>query len=185
MDPSTQLSLIGISSVKKSNHILESKAKQGMVEMGGRIAQILGVPRSTGQIFGLLYFSSQPLSLGNMCNMLGISKASISTGTRQLSTWGAIRKVWIPGERKDYYEAVDEFGALISTSYRTLIKPRISSSSNRLEQIEQLLVSDLNNNYIKEEEKLFIKKRLDKMKKFHGKITKISPFIENLLLKSK
>ena len=115
----SQMAFDSIPNTKFKAELLSSKAKQDMVEMGGRISQILGFPRSTGQIFGLLYFSSNPLSLGDICDMLGISKASTSIGARQLAAWGAIRKVWIPGERRDYYEAVDDLVQLFKGSYRT------------------------------------------------------------------
>ena len=100
---------------------MQSKAWQEMVELGGRICQVLGLPRSTGQIFGLLYLSTEPLSLNQMSSMLGISKGSASMGTRHLASWGSIRKVWVPGDRRDYYEVVEDLGQLIRGSYNNLI----------------------------------------------------------------
>ena len=107
---------------------MQSKAWQEMVEVGGRICQLLGLPRSTGQIYGLLYLSAEPLSLNHMSSMLGISKGSVSMGTLQLASWGAIRKVWIPGDRRDFYEVVEDLGQLIRGSYNNLIKTKIESS---------------------------------------------------------
>ena len=72
-----------------------------MVEVTARLCQRLGLPRSSGQIFGLLYLSTQALSLDEIAEALEISKASVSTGTRQLLGWHAIRQVWKPGDRKD------------------------------------------------------------------------------------
>jgi DNA-binding transcriptional regulator GbsR (MarR family) len=159
----------------------QSKAKQEMVEIGGRLAQILGLPRSTGQVFGLLFFSSEPLSLGEMCKMLGISKASTSTATRQLATWGAIQKVWIPGQRKDYYKSIEDLSEIFKGSYRNLIKPRMSSSKNRLELLEESLSNDLKMNYIKKEEQQFMALRLGKIKKLHTAITNSLPILEKLV----
>ena len=79
MKTETQLAFDEIPSEQLKSDLLDNKAKQEMVQIGGRIAQILGIPRSTGQILGLLYFSSEPLSLAEMCSMLGLSKASTST----------------------------------------------------------------------------------------------------------
>jgi len=165
---------------KLKAELLSSKAKQEMVEMGGRISQVLGFPRSTGQIFGLLYFSSSPLSMGDICDMLGISKASTSTGTRQLAALGAIRKVWIPGERRDYYEAVDDLVQLFKGSYRTLIKPRVSSSNNRIKNIEDSLKADLHKQLITKEQQKFMNERLGKINKLYGRINKLLPIFERL-----
>ena len=75
--------------------------------------------------------------------MLGISKGSASTGTRQLAAWGAIRKVWVPGERRDYYEVVEDLGQLIRGSYNNLLKPRIQSSKDRLAALKVKLIEDI------------------------------------------
>ena len=160
--------------------LLNSKAKQDMVEMGGRLSQVLGFPRSTGQIFGLLYFSAQPLSLGDICIMLGISKASTSTGTRQLASWGSIRKVWVPGERRDYYEAVDDLVQLFKGSYRTLVKPRIRSSENRIKNIEDSLKADFDMQLITKEQQKFMYERLSKIKKLNVRVNKVLPLFEKL-----
>ncbi len=162
------------------SELLKSKAKQEMVEIGGRLAQTFGLPRSTGQIFGLLYFSSEPLSLMNMCHMLGISKASTSTGARQLVAWGAIRKVWVPGDRKDYYQAVEDFGEFLKGSYRSIIKPRIQSSNNRLNQIEKALSNDFKEKHICSDQHEHIKIKLARLKKLHGKLAKLIPIVEKL-----
>ncbi len=161
---------------------LKSKAKQEMIEIGGRLSQVLGVPRSVGQIYGLLYFSSKPLSLSDLSNMLGISKASTSTGTRQLATWGAIRKVWIPGERKDYYEAVEDLVQLFTGSYTAHIKPRMISAESRLVKIEESLKNDLKMQLISQEEHQFIVNRLIRMKKINKRLSKVIPIVEKLFL---
>ena len=180
MKTNNQMAFDSIPSTKLKAELLSSKAKQEMVEMGGRISQILGFPRSTGQIFGLLYFSSNPLSMGDICEMLGISKASTSTGTRQLGALGAIRKVWIPGERRDFYEAVDDLVQLFKGSYRTIIKPRVSSSNNRIKNIEDSLKIDLDMQLITEEQQKFMSERLGRIKKIHGRISKLLPILEKL-----
>ena len=63
--------------------LLQSKAWQEIVEVGARICQHLGLPKSSGQIYGLLFLSVEPLSLSDMSYMLGVSKGSVSMGTRQ------------------------------------------------------------------------------------------------------
>src|ERR1051325_7726277 len=85
------------------------KGKMDMVEATGRLFQSFGLPRSTGQLYGLLYLSKKALSLDDLVELLSISKGSASTGTRHLASWGAIRQVWVPGDRRDFFEALDDF----------------------------------------------------------------------------
>ena len=76
--------------------IPRSQTRHDMIEVGVRLSQILSVPKSTGQVYGLLYLTVGPLSLDDLVEQLGISKASASMATRQLASWGAIRRIWVP-----------------------------------------------------------------------------------------
>ena len=113
MIPTTQISIESISKNQSSSESLQSKAWQEMVAVGGRICQLLGLPRYMGQIFGLLYLSAEPMSLSKMSSMLRIFKVSTSIGTRKLASWCCIRKVWILGDRRDFCEVNENLGQCI------------------------------------------------------------------------
>ena len=61
-----------------------------------------------GRIVGLLIISEEPQSLDDIVEKLEMSKGPISQICRRLKERGLIEKVWIPGDRKDYYEAADD-----------------------------------------------------------------------------
>lgn len=64
-----------------------------------------------GRIVGLLIISKDPQSLDDIVEKLEMSKGPISQICRRLKERGLVEKVWIPGDRKDYYEpANDIFG---------------------------------------------------------------------------
>ena len=181
MIPPNQLSFESIPEDQASSELVQSKAWQEMVEVGGRICQLLGLPRSTGQIFGLLYLSVEPLSLNHMSSMLGISKGSISVGTRQLASWGAIRKVWIPGDRRDFYEVVEDLGQLIRGSYNNLIKTKIESSKKRIAIIESNLQEDIKCGAITLDKKIILEGRIKGLGKIQERVLKILPIIEKII----
>jgi hypothetical protein len=54
------------------------------------VVKIFGVPRSVGQIYGLLYSSREPLSFSDIVKRLGISKGSASQGLQLLRSLGAV-----------------------------------------------------------------------------------------------
>lgn len=149
--------------------------------MAGRFFQLLGLPRSTGQIYGVLYLSSVPLSLDDVSQLLSISKGSASTGTRHLLAWHAIKQVWVPGDRKDFFEAVPEIGAIIQAGYAEFVRPRLSGSKKRLELIREELEADAKEGTLSAEEVEFCKKRLASLEKFQKKIETIAPIAEKLL----
>jgi DNA-binding transcriptional regulator GbsR (MarR family) len=179
--PPNQLSFETIPNDQASFELVQSKAWQEMVAIGGGICQVLGLPRSIGQIFGLLYLSTEPLSLNKMSEILGISKGSASVGTRQLVSWGAIRKVWIPGNRRDYYEVVEDLGQLVRGSYSNLLKPRIQSSKDRLAVLKVNLKEDIQSGAIPIEKKQVIEERIKSLEKVHKRLFQFLPLAEKFI----
>jgi len=158
-----------------------SQTRHDMIEVGARLSQILGVPKSTGQVYGLLYLTVGPLSLDDLVEQLGISKASASMATRQLASWGAIRRVWVPGERRDFYEVIDDIGEFIRGGYAEIIKPRLNSSARRLNKMRSSLEEELRQGLFSADEYQVIAGRLDKLRHIHGEIQNLLPLAKGLL----
>jgi HTH-type transcriptional regulator, glycine betaine synthesis regulator len=152
-----------------------------MVEAAGRLFQLLRLPRSAGQIYGLLFLSPKPLSLDDFVATLSISKGSASIGTRQLAGWGAIRQVWVPGDRRDHFEAVGDLGQLLRASYSEFVKPRLNSSEQRLAAIFGQLEKDVDQGSLSKEEYKFCMERLRMLLRFQKKVQSIGPVAEKLL----
>lgn len=160
---------------------IPSKARQEMIAVGGRFCQQLGLPRTTGQIYGLLYLSLKPLSLDDIAAMLGISKASASTGTRQLLAWGAIRQTWMPGERRDHFEIVEDLSGWIRVVYRDFLKPRLTSSKQRLDSMREFLEDEHRMAMLSPAEYRLCCERLRNLQRIHHKLQSLSPLAERLL----
>src|SRR5699024_9466759 len=81
--------------------VLESAIAQSMT--------VYGVTPSVGRIYSLLYFSKEPLTLGDIQEHVAMSKASVSNGVRELIETEMVSKIWKKGVRKDYYIAEKDF----------------------------------------------------------------------------
>ena len=81
------------------------KTRDNFIEAVGQFSASLGLSKVAGQLYGLLYLSSSSVSLDEMVEILKISKGNVSVNIRELEKWGAARKVWVKGSRKDHYEA--------------------------------------------------------------------------------
>lgn len=78
--------------------------KAAWIEEMGLTFEGRGWPRTTGRIFAYLMLStSGEESAAAMQDALGVSKGSVSTGTRTLLTLGLIDRVGRRGERTTYY----------------------------------------------------------------------------------
>lgn len=111
------------------------------IEEAGNTTQALGVGRVVGQIYAFLYFSEQPRTLDDMKEALGISKGSASMGVRQLEQWGAVQRVWVKGDRKDFYTANDYFGSIIRNLLSDIMGKRLAALSASLDSAESQLLS--------------------------------------------
>jgi DNA-binding transcriptional regulator GbsR (MarR family) len=62
-----------------------------------------------GRIFALLYLQPKPLALEDVAAELQQSKSNISVTIRGLVEWHLVRRMPVPGSRKDHYEAATNF----------------------------------------------------------------------------
>ena len=159
------------------------------IEEAGNTTQALGVGRVVGQIFAYLYFSEEPRGLDHMKESLGISKGSASMGVRQLEQWGAVKRVWVKGDRKDYYTANDYFGSIIRNIMFDLMGKRLAAMAQALDGAESELdgasktsdirhqTSDLNTNH------KVLKARVARLRDFQTKVNKTwnNPLVKMML----
>src|SRR5881409_3808214 len=62
-----------------------------------------------GRIFALLYLQQTPLALEEIASELQQSKSNVSINIRGLIEWHLVRRISVPGSRKDHYEAATNF----------------------------------------------------------------------------
>lgn len=87
--------------------------QHGTMGTMGRITSFWGFSKIMGQLYGLLYLSPKPLTLDEMAENLSISKGNVSINIRALERWNMVRRVWVKGDRKDFYEAETDFWKII------------------------------------------------------------------------
>src|SRR5262249_4125968 len=64
-----------------------------------------GVPKAMAQIHALLMISEKPLSTDDVMQELAISRGNANMNLRSLSDWGLIRRVFVKGDRKEYFQS--------------------------------------------------------------------------------
>ncbi|MBK9137212.1 MAG: hypothetical protein IPM17_00325 [Verrucomicrobia bacterium] len=112
---------------------------------------------------------------------LRISKASVSTGTRQLAVWGAVRQVWVPGERRDFFEAVPNVGRILRDLYENVFKPRLAASRGQLDRMLSELGQDHGNSTLSPEERRHVEVRLKALVRLQDRLQSASSWLEKLL----
>jgi len=147
-----------------------------MIEAGGRTAETFGVSRLFGQIYTLLYLKNEPLSLTEIVEELEVSKASVSIACRQLNSFGAVRRVTRKGDRRDFYEAVQDFRGLLQNGLLPIIEKKLDSARRQIEQCRSLL--EQASDHKPETEKL-----IGRLNEAEDRRAKISDLIRNPLIR--
>ena len=108
------------------------------IELFTRAAAVLSLPRSIGEIFGLLFTEPEPLALDDVVGKLSISKGSASQGLRWLLEDGAIKRVYVRGDRRDHYEVETRLPRILSGYIKERIEPQLIAGAERLARLEDL-----------------------------------------------
>jgi DNA-binding transcriptional regulator GbsR (MarR family) len=80
-----------------------SEARNQMIQTWGQLSSQWGINRTMGQIHALLMISPEPMTADQIIEELGVSRGNVSMNLRNLLEWGVIHKVYIPGDRKEYF----------------------------------------------------------------------------------
>jgi len=82
-----------------------SEGRWELIELCVRVTQLLGFPRSVGEIFGFIFASGKPVTFEDVVQGLGVSNGSASHGLRYLRRLGAIQATYHARDRRDFFEA--------------------------------------------------------------------------------
>lgn len=109
------------------------------IAMFVRAAAVVSLPRSVAQIYGLLFTTSEPLSLDDITGRLGISRGSAFEGLRWLRDLGAVESVFLPGVRKEHFLAELQLRKLATGFLRNQIQPHIENGAEHLRRLKQTI----------------------------------------------
>lgn len=84
---------------------IESQVQSRFILYWGDMGSQWGVNRSVAKIQALLFLSGSPLNAEQISERLGIARSNGSNSLRELVGWKLIRRVPIPGDRREHYEA--------------------------------------------------------------------------------
>src|SRR3990167_2981225 len=105
------------------------------------ICKNLGLNNVMAQLYAILYLNNEPLSLDDMVERLKISKGSASVNIRALESYGAVRRVWMRGSRRDYYEADTDIVRVVTDRINLIARLRLSEVDELMKTSAKLLDS--------------------------------------------
>lgn len=125
----------------KTSRIQESSLSEieiEAIEMFINFLKLIGLPKSVGEIYGLLFVSPRPVAMDMLMGRLGLSLGAASQGLKLLRTVGAVKVVYVPGDRRDHYLADLELSRFATSFLKEELKPRMDRALQRIERMESL-----------------------------------------------
>lgn len=111
--------------------------ERGIVEIFVSAALVLGFAKSLGEIYGLAYISPKPVHIGEVCDRLQMSKGSASQGLRTLRDLGALKPVYVAGDRRDFFEPEIKIRVLLYRLLSERLRPHLDRSGAALEDLQR------------------------------------------------
>ena len=104
------------------------------IDMFINFLRMVGLQKSIGEIYGLLFVSARPLSMGDIMNRLDISLSAASQGLKLLRGLGAIK-----GGRYVHFAVDLELGKFATVFIKERLRPRVERALERIQHMESLL----------------------------------------------
>jgi DNA-binding transcriptional regulator GbsR (MarR family) len=150
-------------------------AEVEVIHLFVQFAGVLGQPRSVAEIYGLLFASHQPLAMDALIERLNMSKGSASQGLKYLQDLGAVRTVYVGGDRRTHYEAVAELRKLAGRFLRQQIQTHFEGSGTRLDRIAAQTEN------LSEGQRKHIAERVKLLRRWERSGQRILPFVLKML----
>jgi len=146
------------------------------IELFIGLIRLLGMPKSVGELYGLLFVSSVPLPMDTLMERLKMSKGSASQGLKLLRSFGAVKTVYAAGDRRDHYVAEMDLSHFASNFIKGELQPHLDSGLRRLDRMEQLVSK------FPSENRSIAENRLARLRHWHEKGQAMLPWLLKFLV---
>ena len=147
-----------------------------MIDVFVRAAGLIGLPRSIGEIYGLLFCTPKALSFDELVERLQISKGSVSQGLKVLRQIGAVKLHYVPGSRRDHYQPELSMKRLVRGFIKDQFEPHLLSGSQRLDNIDALIEDEGD-----EASRAHARNRLGTLRSWQQRTRKLMPIVMAVL----
>ena len=139
--------------------------------------KLIGLQKSVGEIYGLLFVSSRALTMDDIMKRLGISLGAASQGLKVLRSVGAVKSVYMPGDRRDHYVADLELSKFASAFIQEELKPKLDRALERIGTMQNLA------NEMEPEDRSAAGERLERLKHWLERGESMLPWLLKFLVK--
>ncbi|WP_251344270.1 GbsR/MarR family transcriptional regulator [Haloplanus halophilus] len=109
--------------------------REEVIESMERSAEVYGLSRSAGRVYGVLYFAPEPLSIPELVEETGYAKSTISNVTRKLTRIGLIRRRSSGGGgRRVQFEPVTDLWVVVQDVFQQYVAREMGTTRRTLDR---------------------------------------------------
>ena len=146
-----------------------------VIDLFVNLANLLSLPRSVGELYGLLFVSPGPLPMDELMVRLNLSKGATSQGLKILRSFGAVRAVYMAGDRRTHFASETELRKLVAGFLKEQIQPHLISGRERLGRMQQLARE------LPERERPWMEARLEHLDHWRSRADRLLPLALRLI----
>ena len=114
--------------------------RRDVTESMERSAEVYGLSRSAGRVYGVLYFASGPLSIPELVEETGYAKSTISNVTRKLTRIGLIRRRSTGGGgRRVQFEPETDLWFVVQDVFQQYVAREMETTRRTLDRAQDRL----------------------------------------------
>lgn len=133
--------------------------------------RLIGLPKSVGEIYGLLFMAPRPMAMDEIMERLEISLGAASQGLKLLRSFGAVRVVYERGNRRDHFVADLELSKFATAFIKDELQPRMQMASERVKRMEEAMAD------LPEKEQRVLRERIERLNHWLDKGQRILPWL--------
>ena len=114
-------------------------AQDLFIRRWGEMGQTWGINRTMGEIHALLYICGSPQCTDDVMDRLNISRGNASMSLRALCDWGIIRRLHKRGERREYFESLNDVWEMFNIIAAERKRREMDPALETLHQCQEML----------------------------------------------
>ncbi|HSI32142.1 MAG TPA: MarR family transcriptional regulator [Tepidisphaeraceae bacterium] len=139
----------------------------------GEMGATWGINRTMAEIHALMYIVGRPLCTDDVMERLHISRGNTSMNLRALCDWGLIRRMHRRGERREYFESLQDVWEMFSIIAAERKRREMDPVLETIKHCQELLDEQSLGKFAKSEEVQITRQRLAGMEDFMKVTNKI------------
>lgn len=114
------------------------QAREEFIQTWGNLATQWGINRTMAQIHAVLLLSPNAMTTDDLMEDLQISRGNANMNVRALADWGLVQKVYVKGDRKEFFVAIKDTFTIARRIAKERQKRELSPVVSMLEMLKDI-----------------------------------------------